>query len=308
MEQNAFIITKLLQYINVNNIPDKSLRDLYVIPNFANKRNFLNIIKKKSYWKNIYLFKTKELALINILFNKKYNKIFIDSDFGILLRLILFFFNNKIFVYEEGLASYVSSVRSKKTFLNKIFKVIDYLSLGGKSSGSAFATKGIYLYHSNAFKNMTNSLSHKNFLKFQHSFIDNLNNQNQFLNLLFKKDFTFYKGKKVLLYICAGPINESIYPLMEKYKKYHKVFKPHPADVDVLDFKFSFDEILDPLFLSEYAILNILKFSESLVIVHESSAALLNLVNLNLNNVFNLTNTDYLEEFKLIKKNFLNNS
>ena len=48
MEQNAFIITKLLQYINVNNIPDKSLRDLYVIPNFANKRNFLNIIKKKT--------------------------------------------------------------------------------------------------------------------------------------------------------------------------------------------------------------------------------------------------------------------
>lgn len=280
-KKSAFIVTKPLQYINATNIPDSSIKDIFLIPNFNNFERFhLSIQNNSRFWNSIYIYNTKEIALIRlILIQRRYSKIYLDSDFGILLRFILFFFINiKIFVYEEGIASYTSNIRENVNLKNYIRPFIDKILLGGTWSGSSYKTVGIYLYHKDVFLKLLNyNIGKKNILTFNKNYLEHLSEINE-IDVLFEKvNFNNYVGKDVLLYLTAGNVNNEIYQILSKYPTHYKILKLHPFQYDIFDI--NFDESIDNSLPAELLISKISFLANSLIVVHESSAAILNIIN-----------------------------
>lgn len=308
-QRSAFIVTKPLQYINATNISDTNIRDLYLIPNFNNFDKFHRAIKNKSnFWESILIYKTKEKALVKlIIMQRYYTKIYIDSDFGIILRFLLFFFINvKIYVYEEGVASYIHNIRGNKTFKSKVRVILDKLFLGGTWSGSAYKTVGIYLYHKAAFLHlMNNNIGNKNILSFNKNYLSHLLDINEIDFLYETINFNKYIGKDVLLYLTAGDINDKVYPILALYPNYHKILKLHPFQKDT-DFN-NFNESIDNSLPAELLISKLSGLTNSLIVVHESSAALLNIVNDIYFFDINIGDKEYADNFNYLKSLFIAN-
>lgn len=303
LRRSAFIVTKPFQYINATNIPDTNIRDLYLIPNFNNFERFHDAVKNKSkFWNHIYVFKTKELALLRLIFlQRRYENVYLDSDFGLLLRILLFLFVElKIYVYEEGVASYTFNLRSNETFNSRFRSILDKLFLGSSWSGSAYKTTGIYLYHKKAFLKLLNyNIDNKSILSFNKSFTDHIFDINE-INYLFENiNFNKYKGIDVLLYLSAGSINKDVYSIFTSYPSYHKILKLHPYQKDT-EFHI-FNELIDNSLPAEILIYKLTCYANSLIVVHESSATILNIVNdINLCDI-NIGELEYKKKFNYLK-------
>ncbi len=307
--KSAFIVTKPFQYINATNIADTNIRDLYLIPNFNNFDTFYDAIKEKSkFWNLIYIFKTKELALLRIIFiQRRYVNIYLDSDFGFILRFLLFFFIKvKIYVYEEGVASYTLNLRNNETFESRVKSFLDRLFFGNTWSGSAYKTSGIYLYHKTAFLKLLNyNTGNKVILNFNKKFLFHLLDINEIDHLYENINFNNYKEKDVLLYLTAGVINKNIYPILSIYPKYCKILKIHPFLKNISSTHF--DESIDSSLPAELLIYKLSSIAKSLVVVHESSAAILNVVNdIDLIEI-NIGEAKYTHNFNYLKSLFIGN-
>ena len=309
LRRSAFIVTKPFQYINATNISETNIRDLYLIPNFNNFERFYHAVKSKSkIWNHIYVFKTKELALLRLVFfQRRYENVYLDSDFGLLLRILLFLFVGiKIYVYEEGVASYTYNLRNNETLKSRFRSILDRLFLGSTWSGSAYKTVGIYLYHKKAFLKLLNyNIGNKSILSFNKSFTDHIFDINE-INYLFENiNFNKYKGIDVLLYLSAGSINKDVYPIINSYPSYHKILKLHPFQKDT-DFHI-FNESIDNSLPAEILIYRLNYYAKSLIVVHESSAAILNIVNdINLFEI-NIGEKEYAGNFNYLKSLFIAN-
>jgi hypothetical protein len=308
-KRSAFIITKPLQYINATNIYDNNSKELYIIPNFNNFIVFFNAIKNKSnIWDSIFIRKTKEIALIRLVIKQRsYSRIYLDSDFGILLRFILFFFLKvKIFVYEEGIASYTNDIRVDSNLKCKVRTFLDKLLLGDTWSGSSYKTVGIYLYHKDVFLKLLNyNIGNKNILSFNKNYLEHLVEIKEIEFLYEKINFNNYIGKDILLYLTAGNINKDVYKILLKYPNFYKILKLHPFHKDIFDVKF--DESIDSSLPAELLISKINLLANSIIVVHESSAAILNIINDVKFSDINIGDVDYAVKFNhlrnLINKN-----
>lgn len=305
MKKSAYIITKPLQYINATNIEDDNLKDCYIEDNFSSFTLFVNSIRSKSsHWDNVYTCKTKQLGMFKIILNRrKYSKVYLDSDLGILLRIsLILLFPLKIYVYEEGFASYTAAYREKKTFKDIILTIIDKILCGKNWSGGSARTRGIYLYHKNAFRKIVSDTTSKELLNFKSKFSDHLVSIPE-INLLFERiDFELFRDKKVLLYISSWTINKHLKEYMDKYPNHVKIIKPHPHIKELSFTNNYFEHVIENMLLAEIVIFEILKVCTELIIVHEGSAAILTfkdslkLKEYNINTIENRKKYDELKE------------
>lgn len=277
---SAYIITKPLQYINSRNIPDSFKKDLYIIDNFLDCDNFKGSILKSEYnpWNSILKFKTKERALIYIIiFKSRYSRIFIDSDFGIVLRFLLNFLNqSSICVFEEGFASYVPQLRSTRGLKNNIFSLIDRLQGGFNWSGGYKHTKLIYLYNTKLFEFKIPECK-KQLMSFARDFTSNLSEIRE-LNEYYSEIgnlINTLSNKQVFLYLSGYSINNQFQSISEQYPSYVKLLKPHPNMKIVEDGKF--DLIIRSNILAEILVIKLLNVVDKLVLVHEGSFGMLNI-------------------------------
>jgi len=282
MKKSAYIITRPLQYINATNIEDENLKDCYLEDNFNSFELFVSNIRSKSnYWDKVYTCKTKQLGLFKIILNRrKYSKVYLDSDLGILLRIsLILLFPLKIYVYEEGFASYTAEYRGKKTFRDIILTAIDKILCGKNWSGGSARTQGIYLYQKHAFRKIVSDTTSKEMLDFKSKFSDHLVSIPE-INFLFKGiDFELFRDKEVLLYISSWTINNKLKEYIDKYPKHIKIIKPHPH---IKEFSFDndyFEHIIENMLNAEIVILEIMKVCKELIIIHEGSAAMLTFKN-----------------------------
>ena len=294
--------------MNATNIYDVNRKNLYVVDNFNNANDFVESIKSKSsYWDKIVVFKKKEFAVINIIVNRrKYNKIFLDSDFGLILRILLFCLRGKsIHVYEEGIASYTLALRPnniRHRFLNKID-----LMLSGKGwSGGSYSNHGIYLYNPNSFVEIIKGdLRDKKIYSFNKKFINHITQLTELNSLDSGLKFNDYIDQKVLVYITAGEINMKVLPILETHKDYIKILKLHPNEKYADANSYYFDTSINNTIPIELVILKLLKQVEKLVIVHESSASLLNLAGVQGYKEFNIGEESYKRHFKYLRNLFI---
>jgi hypothetical protein len=277
---SAYIVTKPLQYFNSRNIPDIFVKDLYIIDHFVDFDNFVFSISSSVYnpWRYIFKFKTKEIALIYILcFKSKYSKVYLDSDFGIVLRFLLFFLKeSSICVYEEGFASYSPQLRPVHGIKNFFFTLVDKFQGGFNWSGGYKNTEFIYLYNTKLFTSKVPECQ-KPLRSFARDFTSNLNEIRELdeyyceINNLINT----FSNKHVFLYLSGYSLNNQIHSISDKYSSYFKLLKPHPNMKIVEDGKF--DLIIRSNILSELIVIKLLDVVDKLILVHEGSFGMLNI-------------------------------
>lgn len=308
MCKSAYIITKPLQYINATNILDENIKDCFLIVTFKNADIFYtNIVKYSTYWENIYYFKNRTKALFNILFRlKKYNKVYLDSDFGFFIRIILLlFFNKNVFVYEEGYGTYRANIRDKKNIKNKLFLSIDRV-LGKNYIGGFFNTKGIYVYNPDAYLKLVSPNSKKIIFKFKNSFREHLTNYEEFNSIFNFDDINKIEGENVILYLTDWEINDNYINIISQYDGYFKILKPHPHIKNSIRIEKDFDYIIDNFIPAEILIEKILQNSNKLILIHQNSSALIYFSNYDKLKVINIENNDDITYTKIVDS--INNS
>jgi len=278
-KKSAYIITKPLQYINATNIPDTNKKDCFLIDCFLGFTQFKDSIEQNSnYWKEIQAYKTSLNALYYIFLHKnRYNKIFIDSDYGIYKTFIFLFLSPlKIYTYEEGYGSY-RILKEAIRFGDKVYRFF-----GGNSwIGSNPFTVGIFLYYPDIFKKYITG-NKKEVYKFKRSLYDNLKLLPEINSLLKDLDLNIYANKDVLIYLSSWNLNEKIYECLDDYPNYIKILKPHPHLVQLDNPLVSkFDFIVDNIIPSEIILTKLIDICKDIVVVHENSSSVLYIGNMN---------------------------
>jgi hypothetical protein len=304
MKKSAYIITKPLQYINATNIPDDSIKDCLLINNFQNTEGFSENIKKySSRWNKVIVFKNRFVALLFILFKRnKYEKLFIDSDFGTLNRIILLFlYSISVYVYEEGFGNYRKTIRTRKTLRDRLLGKIDNF-LGSKHIGSFYLTKGIYLYNHNAFLNLVSPINRKQLLQFKSNFQQHLTSLPEISILFPTHILKKIKEKDVLLYLTSWEVNQKYLEIIQNYPKHIKILKPHPHIKNKTGIERYFDITITNSLPAEILIAEIANNSNSLLIIHQGSSALLYIKNSEKIKEINIdSNTKYIQILEEIK-------
>lgn len=277
MKKSAFIISKPFQYINASNIEDLQTKDCFIIDNFYDAEKFTNLVREYSNnWNDVQIYKNNYKALDYIIKNKsKYSKVYIDSDFGVILS---FYLNRlkaiDLYTYEEGYASY-NFIRNKSSVKDRIkWLVSDILGLKNWVGGHS-KTKGMYLYQPEMFVKKIGAQKGKEIKSFSKPISDHMFSLKEIAILFDKIDFTIFKDKKVLLYMTNYHININVSAELESnYKDYKKVLKPHPQMGIDKEFFELFDYVVENYLPAEILIQRLLTYCSDLTILHEGSFAL----------------------------------
>lgn len=270
--KSAYIISKPLQYINASNIEDENEKDCILVNYFYDAQGFKKRVEEVSeYWSDVYLVDSTYSAVNLLLKNKnKYNKLFIDSDYGILLYFLLYCLKGiTIFTYEEGYASY-SYIRKPDSILSK-FKILVSKMLGIKNwVGGHPLTKGMYLYNKKKFED--NIKTSKEVLSFRKPFFDHVFELKE-LNLnTFERS---YIGESVLLYLPNYFFNDKIRYYLEHYKGFYTMVKPHPyMETEKIDGLQLFEKITQTNTAAEVLLVQLARECRRLIIIHEGSFAI----------------------------------
>jgi len=276
MKKSVFIISKPLQYINATNIADDNLKDCIITNSFFNAQKFCDIVKENSNrWETIKFSKNTYTAVREVIKNKnEYEKLYIDSDFGIILSFYFYQLGSiQIYTYEEGYASY-TFIRSSKTFIDRFKNNVANL-IGLKNwVGSHSKTVGLYLYQPLKFIENIGLPKNKKLLSFEKPLSKHIYSLKEISILYENINFEIFKGKDVLLYMTNYYANPKIPNLITAYPNALKVIKPHPQ-MSVDDKLFSkFDQVIENQLPAEILIDKILGQCNRLTVVHEGSFAL----------------------------------
>lgn len=277
MKKSFFISTKPLQYVNCTNIDDGNLRVCFLCRSFSDADYFFRVAKRYStYFSEFKIFDSKSTALIYSIFHQRQcDKLYIDSDYGLLVRfLLLFFITTKVYTYEEGYASY-SYLRTENSILNKlILKITDYLKIQNWSGGSC-KVSGTYLYDHSFFCEKI-ELPDYNFLrKFNLSFYECVLASPELSHISQEIDFGEFSNRDILIYLSGWSIYPHIDKLLYEYPLHYKLMKLHP---NILSHDDKLDELFDYIIPSnlifEYFLFKLVRVSKSVHIIHHGSFAL----------------------------------
>lgn len=304
MKQSAYIITKPLQYINATNIYNESKKELLLVDSFANSKNFIEEVKLKSnFWSGHKFFSNRNQAFVYILKNRrKIDKIYTDSDNGLITRLFLIlFFPIQVIVYEEGFGNYRKEIKRENSRIKFIYDFVDFF-LGKSYLGGAYRTSKLYLYHKNAFLNLVDSNPKKEIVNFEKKFTEHLLSLKELSNVFTLNKLKIYKGKKVLIYLTARKVDDCYKTHLNSYKEYIKILKPHPEFQNKIGIEEDFDICLNNEISAELIIINLLSSVSDLVILHHGDTTILNLIGVEKIKQINVTNNvEVLERFNSIK-------
>lgn len=271
-KKSAYIISKPLQYINASNIEDENEKDCILVNYFNDVQGFKQrVVELSDYWSKVYLVDNTYSAIKFLLKNKnKYNKLFIDSDYGIFLYFLLYFlYGITIFTYEEGYASY-SYIRKPDSLLSK-FKILISKIFGIKNYvGGHPLTKGMYLYNKRKFKD--NIKTSKDVLSFRKPFFDHVFELKEINLNIFDRS---YVGESVLLYLPNYFFNSKIKDYLESYPEFYTMIKPHPyMNPDKIEGLQLFEKIVQTNTAAEVLLVKLVRECGRLVIIHEGSFAI----------------------------------
>ena len=211
----------------------------------------------------------------------------------------------KIYVYEEGLASYIPEIREKG---NNSFKFLIDRFLGKNWSGGSFRTKGVYLYHPNAFKKLVGTKKRTQILSFKRPLMDHLNSLSDIKTFYSQDKFDFLRGKNIFLYLTSWTLNPQYKGIYYKYPEFIKIIKFHPhirkksVSKDLLHFDFYPDSTIP----AEILISTFIQIAEKIVIVHEGTAAMLNFLGEKKIIEYNIADAKYNATYLKIKNEFMN--
>lgn len=285
---SVYIITKPFQYINCINIEDDNTRICLLCKHFADANSFFSIIKQNcKYFNSFLLFKSKLGALFYVILHQsRYNKLYLDSDFGLIVRFsLLFLFTIDVYTYEEGYASY-SYLRQPNSLHNKILlKISNFLNIKNWSGGSS-RVKGVYIYDHDYFKKIIKLESYQFLKKFKMPFIENIKDS-PVLDIYSKQiDFSKFENKKLVIYLSYYDFHPEIIKIMSKYSDHYKILKAHPHITSVpIHISEIFDYSVPSNLLFEYFLYKVIQKSISVHIIHHGSFALQYLDKFNQNSV-----------------------
>ncbi len=293
MKKSGYIVSKPLQYFNASNIEDDHPKVLFIVNGFNNAENFFNAVKNESkHWESVYFYKDYDEVFTYIKKNKPYySKLFLDGDYSLsMLKNLINFKDLKIYVFEEGLGTYtdkiryainknlyarVSPLRKLKTFL--ISEILRLLGQKNYHGGSSF-TNGIYVY--NIEKHTTNKPNFAKEIKtFKQPFLKHLSQFEE--KTILSEDYSDIISaafhKKVLLYLTSWSIDANIGQVLEGYKDYVKIIKPHPhiSEEAINDIKHNFDFVVKGGNMIEFLIYDLCDAASQLNVIHHGSGALL---------------------------------
>lgn len=278
-KRSLYIVTKPLQYINAHNIKDEQKKDLVIIPYFNNAQWFIdNIVPESERWNNIYKANSRNQILFKILLKNKnkYNKIYIDSDFGIFMNILFLFLRPiQIFIYEEGWSNY-QLISIKKSQLNRFKHYIGKIFFHWPNyMGGSFFTKGIIVYHPDILHKCIPIHIKKKIVAFNESFINNLKNLPGISKYEKRIDLSLLEEKKILIFLSSWP-NIGYQKFKQKMpfipKDFITILKLHPHIKEHVDFENDFDYILDNDIPVEIFLSLIIDRCNEILIIHNNSS------------------------------------
>lgn len=276
--KSAYILSKPLQYFNCVNIEDtNNEKDCYISNGFSEINLFIDVIRHNTtFFTKIELYKTKLSALLHVcLFQKRYNKIFIDTDYGLVVRFILLFFKSvKIYTYEEGYASY-NYLRNSNSVKDKILLKISAILKINNWSGGSSKISGSYLYDHNLFKRNIIVKDYSFLKKFKLEFWDNIACSKELEFLCEEIDFSIFKNKNLIVYLSSWEMSSKIYEIIDNYQGYFKLLKLHPnIRIQPKEVLFHFDYIIPSNIIFEYFLYRIRNEVNQMIIIHHGTFAL----------------------------------
>lgn len=273
-------VSKPLQYFNAVNIVDENPKICLFINSFYNAIEIYNcIIEKSDHWERVILIENAKDAYVWMDKNQdQIENIYIDSDYGFIKNTWLFKLRKKnIFVYEEGIGSYINNMRNDG-FFQKIIKAgLKLFGIGDFIGGSRF-TKGMVLYDHNKHQEIHPDYK-KEKLKFSQSFADHLASFKEldlFINDEIIQIIDHLKNKRVLIYLTSWVYKKEIEKYLVEFKDYVKILKPHPHLKD--DFSIllnQYDYIIKNNVMIEFFLVRVMKIATELVVVHGNSTAVM---------------------------------
>lgn len=280
IKKSIYIVTKPLQYINASNIEDDSIKTCLIVDEFSKSEKFIDKVKEYSnYWSEVLFFKKRKEALFYVLSNKKkYNKLYIDSDSGVTIRLLLILLLPlEINVYEEGFGNYRRELRGRQTFFDKIIYPIDRL-MGKTYLGGFYGTKHIFLYHKLSFLNLVDKNPRQTIKLFRRSFFEHLLTLKE-ITFAFPNDLLdLVDGCDVVIYLTARKIDYAYRSKLKKLKGYKKILKPHPEFKVETNIEGDFDYVCESFLTAELLIAKVVENAKKIVILHHGDTTLLNLL------------------------------
>jgi len=275
-KNSCFISTKPLQFVNCCNIEDENIKLCCIVDNFYQAKTFYSSVKKYDNNFDKYIFARNKFKFLAILIFKqrKFGKLYIDSDYGLSIRfLLLFFFNIDIYIYEEGYASY-EYLRKPDCIKNRFLLFLLPIFHIRNWNGGGCKVKGIYLYDKNLFKkNIKIDKGNFKTLNFKLPFKENILSSKVFKELFSGVNMNLFKDKNIFIYITSWTYRKSIIKYIQKYSSYYKILKLHPHIKDEMDIKL-FNYILPRELLVEYFLFYLQRVALSIHIVHEGSFAI----------------------------------
>lgn len=291
-KNSLYFASKPIQYFNITNIEDSNNKDLLLISYFKDAESLAKRAQASGYWNSVQIFEDYKSAFSSIEIDK-FDKVFIDSDYGLSKFLFLRKFKNSIIsVYEEGIGTYSNHLRSsinlnfKKTSLFSqiisllITKVYSIMGNYDYHGGSKY-TNQIIVYNPEEYLK-GKDLKNKIIKKFNLSFQDHLKCLHP-SNVLYPTPLNFndIKGKKIVLYLSQWELDPQIEIFLKRnYPEFHKILKPHPHNsgeqLGAILKNTCFDEVIPGEIMIEFLINDLIECSEELLIVHHGTSALSN--------------------------------
>lgn len=283
-KMNMFMVSKPLQYVNATNIECNEKRTLLLIDSFHDAKKLFDVIKKEEKcWVDVIMFSEKKDAFNWLLKNiERIDNLYVDADVGYRsyfyqLRKI------KIFVYEEGIGTYIPERRKfknsiipqiyKKAYWSSIYYDICWFLYGiigykDRIGGDRY-TYGLILYYPEFYSSYIKD-NKKKLYSFKEEFLTALDkNQIKKIFSLSLEDDIYY-DKVVLLYLTSWVPIEGL----ENIKGFDlKIIKPHP---NIKEYKFDgYDFCVPAYVMSEYVIMELLKSVKKLIIVSSCSSSVI---------------------------------
>lgn len=274
--KSVYVVTKPIQLLNSLNIKDDNNKTIYVTP-FANRYSFVENARKAYPTIKFVEHKSKTICILTILL-KQYNivRVYLDSDFGLLVRFMLFFLViPKYYIFEEGYASY-SHLRYPSNMKDKVFLFIQKYLRIKNYIGSGIHCGGLYLYDKPYYKTMLPESSIK-LLDFEMDYLSYIK-QSPLLSIYNEKvEMQMFEHRNVIIYLTSWDVDNRINQILQKtiYKDYLKVLKPHPHIMEnSLYTSIVHDVLLSPEVIFEYFLINILDKANMVIVYHHGSFAL----------------------------------
>ncbi len=302
MIKEIFVCSKPLQYFNLLNVVKtmncNSKKTLIIIGYFSNSKSFYrNVCRINNEWNRVLYVNNKYLSYLYLLFLSA-NNVYVEIENSTILGIVHFVKRFNVFVFEEGIATYLPHLYKKKSIIN----FLDRLLGVGDSYCTSTYLKGLFLYKPEVYRRIMNNSTAVLF-QFRYDFISLLKMEQERLLSIFDIDYDHFplfkiSNKKILLYLTEWNVDCGVLKDIDNVRNsYDYVFiKPHPNN-KVLSSELEKYDIISTPIMAEVLIAILLNNNNELTLYHHGSTSSIYFVN-KLKSVVYPTHDDSIASFE----------